>query len=204
MKLRSLALNQFKKFTSPTRLDGIGDGLNIMVGPNEIGKSTLLDALRAALFEKYSSKARAITDLQNDRNQAAPVVELAFELDDGHYRICKRFIKKPYARLSCPDGRTLEGDAAEEMLRKLLGFDEPGKTGAKPETIGMWNVLWVQQGESFGALDRPESARSSLHTAREAEVGAVNDQPQRFTSAVIRDTRGSAVRRRTGGLQLVG
>ncbi len=173
MKLRSLALNQFKKFTAPTRLDGIDDGLNVVVGPNEMGKSTLLDALRAALFEKYSSKAQPITALQNDRNQAGPVVELAFELDDGLYRVIKRFIKKPYARLSCPDGRTLEGDAAEDALRLLLGFDEPGKTGAKPETLGMWNVLWVQQGQSFGALDLPESARSNLHSALESEVGAV-------------------------------
>ena len=173
MKLRSLALNQFKKFTAPTRLDGIDDGLNVVVGPNEMGKSTLLDALRAALFEKYSSKAQPITALQNDRNQAGPVVELAFELDDGLYRVTKRFIKKPYARLSCPDGRTLEGDAAEDALRLLLGFDEPGKTGAKPETLGMWNVLWVQQGQSFGALDLPDSARSNLHSALESEVGAV-------------------------------
>ena len=173
MKLRSLALNQFKKFTAPMRLDGINDGLNVVVGPNEMGKSTLLNALRAALFEKYSSKAHPITALQNDRNHAAPVVELAFDLDDGLYRITKRFIKKPYARLSCPDGRTLEGDAAEEALRNLLGFDEPGKTGAKPETLGMWNVLWVQQGQSFGALDLPESARSNLHGALESEVGTV-------------------------------
>ena len=173
MKLRSLAVNQFKKFTSPTRLDGIDDGLNVIVGPNELGKSTLLDALRAALFEKYSSKAQAITALQNDRNQAGPVVELVFELDNGLYRITKRFIKKPYARLSCPDGRTLEGDAAEDTLRNLLGFDEPGKAGAKPETLGMWNVLWVQQGQSFGALDLPDSARSNLHSALESEVGTV-------------------------------
>jgi uncharacterized protein YhaN len=173
MKLRCVAVNQFKKFTSPIRLDGIGDGLNVVVGPNEMGKSTLLDALRAALFEKYSSKAQPITTLQNDRNQAAPVVELAFELDDGLYRITKRFIKKPYARLSCPDGRTLEGDAAEDTLRSLLGFDEPGKTGAKAETLGMWNVLWVQQGQSFGVLDIPSTARSSLHSALEAEVGTV-------------------------------
>lgn len=173
MKLRSLALNQFKKFTSPTRLDGIADGLNVVVGPNEMGKSTLLDALRAVLFEKYSSKAQPITAMQNDRNQAGPVVELAFDLDDGLYRVTKRFIKKPYARLSCPDGRTLEGDAAEDTLRSLLGFDEPGKTGAKPETLGMWNVLWVQQGQSFGALDLPESARSNLHNALESEVGTV-------------------------------
>ena len=173
MKIRSIAVNQFKKFTSPMRLDEIGDGLNVVVGPNEMGKSTLLDALRAALFEKYSSKAQPIKALQNDRNQAAPVVELAFEIDDGIYRIRKRFVKKPYAHLFCPDGRKLEGDEAEHMLRDLLGFDEPGKTGAKPETLGMWNVLWVQQGQSFGALDFPDSARSNLHSALESEVGEV-------------------------------
>ena len=173
MKLRSLAVNQFKKFTTPTRLEGIEDGLNVVVGPNEMGKSTLLDALRAVLFEKHSSRAQPIVALQNDRNQAAPVVELSFELDDGLYQIRKRFIKKPYARLSCPDGRSLEGDTAEGTLRALLDFDEPGKTGARPETLGMWNVLWVQQGQSFGAFDLPESARSSLHSALESEVGAI-------------------------------
>jgi chromosome segregation ATPase len=173
MKIRSVAVNQFKKFTTPMCLDDIGDGLNVIVGPNEMGKSTLLDALRAALFEKYSSKAQPITALQNDRNLAAPVVELAFEVDDGIYRIRKRFVKKPYAHLFCPDGRKLEGDEAEDTLRDLLGFDEPGKTGAKPETLGMWNVLWVQQGQSFGALDLPDSARSNLHSALESEVGEV-------------------------------
>jgi len=173
MKLRALAVNQFKKFTTPMRLEGIGDGLNVVVGPNEMGKSTLLDALRAALFEKHGSKAQPIKDLQNDRNEAAPVVALSFELDDGVYRIAKRFVKKPYARLHCPDGRALEGDAAEETLRGLLGFDEPGKKGAQAEALGMWNVLWVQQGQSFDAPALPDSARSSLHGALQAEVGDV-------------------------------
>jgi DNA repair exonuclease SbcCD ATPase subunit len=173
MKICSIAVNQFKKFTTPMGLNDIGDGLNVIVGPNEMGKSTLLDALRAALFEKYSSKAQPIVALRNDRNLAAPVVELAFEIDDGIYRIRKRFIKKPYAKLFCPDGRNLEGDEAEDTLRDLLGFDEPGKTGAKAETLGMWNVLWVQQGQSFGALDLPDSARTNLHSALESEVGAV-------------------------------
>jgi len=173
MKIRSLALNQFKKFTTPMCIEGIEDGLNVVVGPNEMGKSTLLDALRAALFEKFSSKAQPIMALQNNRNQAAPVVELAFEVDDGIYRIKKRFVKNPNAQLSCPDGRKLEGDAAEDALRELLGFDEPGKSGAKPETLGMWNVLWVQQGQSFGAFNLPDSARSNMHSALESEVGEV-------------------------------
>ena len=81
--------------------------------------------MRCTLFEKYSSRARPITVLQNDRNQAAPVVELTFEVDDGTYRIRKRFVKKPYARLFCPDGRKLEGDAAADTLRDLLGFNGP-------------------------------------------------------------------------------
>lgn len=179
MKLRSLAINQFKKFTDPTRLDGVGDRLNVVVGPNEMGKSTLLDALKAVLFEKYNSKAKSIVALQNDRNRAGPVVELAFELDDGPdripklYRIAKRFIKKPYASLSCPDGRKLEGDAAEDKLRCLLGFVGPSRAGAKPETLGMWNVLWVGQGKSFGGVEFPESARANLHSALESEVGDV-------------------------------
>ena len=173
MKIRSIAVNQFKKFTTPMCLDNIVDGLNVVIGPNEMGKSTLLDALRAALFEKHSSRAQPIVALQNDRNQAAPVVELAFEVDEGIYRIRKRFVKRPYAKLFCPDGRNLEGDEAEHTLRDLLGFYEPGKTGAKPETLGMWNVLWVQQGHSFGALDIPDSARSNLHSVLESEVGAV-------------------------------
>ena len=173
MKLRSIAVNQFKKFTTPKRIPGIGDGLNVVVGPNELGKSTLLDAIRAALFEKHNSRAQPIVALQNDRNKAAPVVELEFELDDGLYCIRKRFVKQPYARLSCPDGSLLEGNEAEAKLRELLEFEEPGKQGVKPETLGMWSVLWVQQGRSFETFDVPESARSNLHSALESEVGDV-------------------------------
>ena len=173
MKFRSLAVNQFKKFTVPTQLDGMVDGLNLVVGPNEMGKSTLLDALRAVLFERHASKARAITDLQNDRSGAAPVVEATFELDDGSYTITKRFIKRPYARLDCPDGRKLEGDAAEAMLRDLLGFSESAVRGASPESLGMWGVLWVQQGHSFGAPELSGSARQRLGGILESEVGDV-------------------------------
>src|SRR5699024_8471296 len=131
MKLRSLAVNQFKKYTSPTRLDGIGDGLNVIIGPNEMSKSTLLVALRAALFQKYCSGAQPIAALQNDRNQAGLVVELTFELEDELYCNTKRFMKMPYARLAWPVGRLLEGDAVGLALRDLLGFEEQGKAGAK-------------------------------------------------------------------------
>ena len=173
MKLRRLSVNQFKRFTAPTRLGEIRDGLNLVVGPNELGKSTLLDALRAVLFERYSSRAQPIIALQNDRSGAAPVVELVFEVDGAEYTLTKRFVKNAYAQLRCPDGTLLEADAAENELRNLLGFAEAGNRGATLESLGMWGVLWVQQGQSFGRPDLPGSALDSLSAGLESEVGTV-------------------------------
>ncbi len=173
MKLRSLSVNHFRKFTEPTRLDGIGDGLNLVIGPNEMGKSTLLAALRAVLFERHGSRAGVIRSFRNDRSGNAPVVEARFEIDGGEYTIAKRFLNSPYARLECPDGVTLEGDGAEAELRELLGFSESGARGADDESVGMWGLLWVQQGRSFGAPEISASARSNLGGALESEVGEV-------------------------------
>ena len=173
MKLRKLSVNQFKRFTVPTQLGDLVDGLNLVVGPNELGKSTLLDALRAALFERYSSGARPITALQNARSGAAPVVELVFEVNGAEYTLTKRFVKLPFARLQCPDGTLLEADAAENELRNLLGFSEAGNRGATSESLGMWGVLWVQQGQSFGRPDLPESALATLSEGLKSEVGTV-------------------------------
>ena len=136
VRLRRLSINQFKRFTVPTQLGELGDGLNLVVGPNELGKSTLLDALRAVLFERYSSRARPIMALQNDRSGAAPVVELVFEVNGAEYALTKRFVKSAYARLKCPDGTLLEADAAETELRSLLGFAESGTRGATSDTLG--------------------------------------------------------------------
>ena len=194
MKLRKLSVNQFRCFTVPTQLGELGDGLNLVVGPNELGKSTLLDALRAVLFERYSSGARPIRALQNDRSGAAPVVELVFEVNGAEYTLTKRFLKSPLARLQCPDGTLLEADAAENKLRNLLGFAAAGNQGATSETLGMWGVLWVQQGQSFGRPHLPVSALASLSAGLESEVGTVlGGRRGRELPQVIEQQRGELV-----------
>ena len=125
------------------------------------------------MFERYSSRAQPIIALQNDRSGAAPVVELVFEVDGAEYTLTKRFAKNAYAQLRCPDGTLLEADAAENELRNLLGFAEAGNRGATLESLGMWGVLWVQQGQSFGRPDLPGSALDSLSAGLESEVGTV-------------------------------
>ena len=194
MRLRRLTVNQFKRFTVPTRLGELGDGLNLVVGPNELGKSTMLDALRAVLFERYSSRARPIMALQNDRSGAAPAVELVFEVSGAEYTLAKRFVRNHYARLRCPDGTVLEADAAEDKLRNLLGFAAAGNRGATSESLGMWGVLWVQQGQSFGRPELPESALASLSAGLESEVGMVlGGRRGRELPQVIEQQRGELI-----------
>ena len=40
MKIRSIELTNFKKFIGTVRVDPIGDNVNVLVGRNELGKSS--------------------------------------------------------------------------------------------------------------------------------------------------------------------
>jgi energy-coupling factor transporter ATP-binding protein EcfA2 len=172
MKLRALEIDQFRKFDRPVRIEGIGDGLNLIVGPNELGKSTVLAALQAVLFEKHRSTAQSVKDLQHFRHRTAPTVALEMELDGARYRIEKRFVLRPMARLTLADGRRIEGDEAEEELARLLGLD--GAAGRRAgEGTGPWAVLWAGQGEALAEPAISGSARRALQACLEAEVGQI-------------------------------
>ncbi len=58
MYLRALTLREFAGVSS-LALDSFEDGLNVIVGDNEAGKSTVLTALRAAFFQKHRSSGEA-------------------------------------------------------------------------------------------------------------------------------------------------
>jgi uncharacterized protein YhaN len=55
LHLKSIQLEQFRQYTASTTIDGLDNGLCIIAGSNEAGKSTLLQAIRAALFDRYKS-----------------------------------------------------------------------------------------------------------------------------------------------------
>lgn len=191
MKLRALSVNQFRKFTTPTGFADLGDGLNVLVGPNEFGKSTLLWALRAVMFERHGSSAAAIKGLANRVSEAAPVVEASFELDGERYLIRKRFLRKAYAKLQLPSGAILEGERAEETLRDLLSVTRPGNQGAKSDDLGIWSMLWVTQGAAVTASEVPELARNTLRHALESSVGQIlgGEQSQRLPDLVTNAQR---------------
>ncbi len=173
MKLRALELEQFRKFDRPIRIAGMEDGLNLVLGPNEMGKSTLFAALHAVLFERHRSQAQTVKSFQPAGHEgAAPRIALQFEFDAQAYRIEKRFLRRPSAELTLPDDRHLHGEAAEEALEALLRGKDPGRRDAS-EAQGIWSLIWVGQGQSFAPPKIDSGARATLQSVLDVEVGEI-------------------------------
>ena len=115
MKLRALELDQFKRFDHPVRLEGFDDGLNLLCGPNEMGKSTIMAALHAVLFERHRARAASTSRGCNLRDtEPRPGSRSISSSTVSLYRIEKRFLRNENAHLRLPDGRCFEGPEAEE------------------------------------------------------------------------------------------
>ncbi len=174
MRLHALEVENFRKFDRPHRVAGFGAGVNVLAGPNELGKSTLLLAIHAALFEKFDANTAVTRGFRTRGNDAAPRVALSFETDAadgtaGSWRIEKRFLSRPHAVLTGPDGRRHEGDAAETRLRDMLGFDRQ----ARSVDLGLWDALLVAQGGSFEQPEFGERACRTIGECLRAEIGAL-------------------------------
>ncbi|MFY3681721.1 AAA family ATPase [Achromobacter xylosoxidans] len=147
MKLTRIALEEFRKFRQPLVLDGLQDGLNLFVGPNEAGKSTVAAAIRAAFLERYST--RTVSDLApRGESGARPGVELAFSHDGHDYQLKKHFLSRARCELLIDNGaQRLEGEEAENTLAALLGFELAARGQSKPDLAGVPGLLWIQQGD---------------------------------------------------------
>lgn len=130
MRVQRLTLREFKRFDDEWTIDSLAPGLNVLVGPNEAGKSTVATALRAVFLERH--KTSAVADFAPAGvGQARPTVEVAFTAHDTDYRLTKTFLHRQRCELIAGEQR-YEGDRAEQHLASLLGFDLP-KTGvSKP------------------------------------------------------------------------
>lgn len=172
MILKSLEVANFRKFREPLRIDDFTDGLNIVVEPNEMGKSTLLEALRAAFFIRYSAKTELVRSYVPIGDDVAPRVCVGFDLKGQIWTIEKQFIKSPSVRLTGAGGRR-ESDAAEEALQELLGFERGNNRGSDLETRGPLGMLWVEQATALSVESPNRIVRDTVRGVLEAEVGAV-------------------------------
>jgi hypothetical protein len=156
-------------------------GLTVLYGPNDIGKSTLLQAIRAGLLLPHTSSAsKAFIPWQEP--SAVPEVELTFEIVEGgsprFYRLKKAFGQSAHLDFS-NDGSTFSHDKSarevDERLRQLLRLGVPaaGAGRGMPESF-LVKVLMASQPEVTAILgaalgeDKDPSGKQHIMGAMEA------------------------------------
>ena len=161
-------------------------GLNVLYGPNEIGKSTLVDAMRAGLLLLHG--ATAARDFEDWHTDQPPRVALTFETEPQRiWRVRKSFGKgadgSSYLEFS-RDGRTFtqeaKGRQVDGRIRELLrwGLQPPGGKGSKKgfSESFLATTLLADQREVAAVLDRSldddsdESGKGQLTAALQALV----------------------------------
>ena len=171
MRLRRIEIAQFRKLTGPVVLDGLGDGLIVVSGDNEEGKSTVLAALKAAFFEHHAVRRRG------PRGHGAASWRRA--RDHGRVRVCGcaaiACARRSGARASCwrckANGcrTTLPSGAC----RSCCGSSDVRRAAARPENAGLQALFWVDQATAFRDFETIAGGRDRLAAAIGAEIGSV-------------------------------
>ena len=143
MHFRRIAVRNFRKLASPLVIEELGEGVTVIAGDNEEGKSTLLDAIRTGLFERHNMSGRAVEAMQPFGFSVRPEIQIDFEINGNTYSIVKGFAQRASALLTTANG-TFEGPAAEERLAELLTFRVPQRGVSKPDDRGVLGACAVE------------------------------------------------------------
>ena len=168
MRIESVTVRRFQCIGDPGVTVELGPGLNVIHGPNEAGKTTLLRALQAGLTLKATITGKQ-RDAMAPRAGGHPEVEVAFDRGGTRYELRKEFKKQNgKVELVLADGsdrRTLAGEEAEDALREAMGVRATARQPQRSqEHLGIWPLLWVEQGASTDPPSEQltETAQSTL------------------------------------------
>lgn len=128
MKLKSFSTEIFAGIND--RSYEFENGLNILLGDNEAGKSTIINAIYAALFVEPQIKLNR-TEGKEFKEQFFPYpdgdhvsAELVFEVENRRYKFYKKWSNSNYqGYLELPDGQRIENtEKIAEYKRDILPY----------------------------------------------------------------------------------
>jgi energy-coupling factor transporter ATP-binding protein EcfA2 len=173
MRIRDIEVRDFRKLRH-VLVSGLKDGVNVITGENEAGKSTLLAAVQAALFQRHNVTGKVLDEMQPFGCAVRPQVKLGFELNEGVYQLRKTFGGSGgSAEVIDPGGLRFSNQDADHKLEELLNFQAASRGGTKFHELGIWPLFWVEQGTTFQALNINPGVRATVQSSLRKEVGDI-------------------------------
>ena len=145
MKLHRLELTNFRGIAHRA-IDFPDRGVVVICGPNEIGKSSMIDALDLLLEEKDRSAKAKVRQVKPEGSDVAS--EVLAEISTGKYRFIyrKRFHKNQLTELNIlePFAAQLTADPAHDRVLAMIG---------ETMDVGLWKAQQVLQAASTTEVD---------------------------------------------------
>ncbi len=185
MKVREIELSNFRRFRR-ARIS-LEEGVNVVKGPNESGKSTLVQALLAAFYWKADATRKEVRDSVTWGEQGGFVLEVEGDAGGMPFHLVKDFSAKR-AYLSWREMETGDQAAIEETVKEWLGL---GSEVAYRSTAG------IRQDEvaviAAGKKELSESLQCTV-TGSETGTGAMEaaSNINRELSELLRGVRSPA------------
>lgn len=167
MRLHRLTLRNFRGVKDRT-VDLPGIGTTVIVGDNEVGKSSLVEAFALVFDFPDDSKSTRIRDIQPAGQDVAPEVTVELTLGGRELTYTKRWLKNRSTELSIVDS-----DGRRQTWTGREAHNEAERLFAENVDPVLWQTLMVGQGQSL-ILPTPADAEP-LITAVTAESGTPVD-----------------------------
>lgn len=163
MQLHSVELNNVRGVEHLEVKDLPETGVVVIGGPNEAGKSTLVESIDFVLTQKHTANSKAVRALQPVGRDVGPEVTLEATVGPYHFRIHKRWVKKRTSELHVfsPRPGQWTGAEADGELERIL---------SEHMDRALVDALFVRQNDShegIAAVGIP-----SLTAALEEQTGA--------------------------------
>ena len=127
------------------------EGVTLVEGPNEIGKSTIIEAIRMLFNELDSSKKQTVSAIKPIDKDVGSTIEVEVTSGEYHFVYSKTFNKTAQTTLNilAPENKQVTGREAHDLVSQMLG-----------ETVDMalWEALLVDQGEKVALANIQDSA----------------------------------------------
>ena len=160
MKLNRVRLVNYRGVTE-SDVSFSDSGVTIVEGPNEVGKTSISEAIALAIELPDSSRSARVRSVKPVNRDEGPAVEI--ELSSGQYTLVfnKQWLRNPGTTLniSSPQSESHTGREAHDRLREIL---------AETLDMDLWDALRIEQGIK---LTLPPFTMPSMRRALDSAAG---------------------------------